>query len=313
MDDQDKSVNERWGYRAQPGERGYVANRDYASGEYAAPSNEDDARPIADQERRTAQIRSEIDHTRAEMSETIEAIEDRLRPRNMASRAAESVRDRAVGAVKQVASSARERLPYRSTQRLDSGSGVLDRVRENPVPATLAAVSIAWLAFAGKRSSGDGYSTAIYGSTVGEPYVRETRISTDVGDESASATSDRSARTMARDAVERSHQVMQRTGQRMQDTTARAQHQARRMAYENPLMMGAVAAIAGLAIGMALPRTERENDLMGEARDSLVERGRETVRDTAEKVQGVAQDVQRIVTNTVTGATRGEGGGSADR
>jgi ElaB/YqjD/DUF883 family membrane-anchored ribosome-binding protein len=174
-------------------------------------------------------------------------------------------------------------------------------------------VSIAWLAFAGKRSAGDGYSTAIYGSTVGEPYLRETRISTDVADESASPASDRSARTMARDAVERSQQVMQRTGQRMQDTTARAQHQARRMAYENPLMMGAVAAIAGLAIGMALPRTERENELMGEARDSLVERGRETVRDTAEKVQGVAQDVQRIVTNTVTGTTRGEGGGSADR
>jgi len=312
MDEQNKNVNERWASGPQQGERGYAVDSAYAAGDYAAPPHDEDARPSADPEHRTAQIRSEIDHTRAEMSETIEAIEDRLRPRRMVARAAESVRDKAAGAVRQMATGARERLPHRLTQGRQRGSGFLDRVRENPVPAALATASIAWLAFAGKHRSDDGYSPAIYGSTVGEPYLRETRIATDVDSENDSPASGDWARATVGDAVERSQQAMQRAGRQVRQTTSRVQVDAQRVAYENPLLMGALAAVAGLAIGMALPGTQREDELMGDARDSLVERGRETVRDTAEKVQGVAQDVQRLVTDTVTGAKRSEGGGAAD-
>jgi len=63
-------------------------------------------------------------------------------------------------------------------------------------------------------------------------------------------------------------------------TARKAQNQMQRMLRENPLMIGAAAIVVGAAVGMALPETERENQLMGEARDSVVWGVQEKVRDT---------------------------------
>ena len=46
-----------------------------------------------------------------------------------------------------------------------------------------------------------------------------------------------------------------------------ARAQLHRMASENPLLVAAGAVLIGAAFGLALPETERENSLMGEARD----------------------------------------------
>lgn len=63
-------------------------------------------------------------------------------------------------------------------------------------------------------------------------------------------------------------------------TARKAQNQMQRMLRENPLMIGAAAIVVGAAVGMALPETERENELMGEVRDSVVKGVQEKVRDT---------------------------------
>src|SRR5690606_30934028 len=83
MDEQNKSVNDQWGRPTHVPERAYSEE--------------------AGVDRRTTEIRSDIEQTRGEMQETIDAIEDRLRPRNVAARAAESVRDATVGRVKRAA------------------------------------------------------------------------------------------------------------------------------------------------------------------------------------------------------------------
>ena len=307
MDDQNKSMNERWAPPSTTPERGYATEAGYG----ARPAS--DITPAApdDTSRRTAEIRSEIDDTRAEMSETIEAIEDRLRPRNVAARAAESVRERTVGAVRQVTGGARQRLSGRDTRYGDDGSnGFVAHLRENPVPATLAAASLAWLAFAGRRSS-PRMSPAIYGSTRnGEPFIAESRISMDPEfDEDTSPTG--SLARGAGERLERGQQVVSRAASQVRSTGRRAQDNATRVAYEQPLLGAALAAVAGLAIGMTLPVTDRENELMGDARDSLVERGREAVREQAQRVQGAAQEVQRIVTGGGTTGTTGTAGTTA--
>jgi gas vesicle protein len=62
-------------------------------------------------------------------------------------------------------------------------------------------------------------------------------------------------------------------------------------AYEtNPLALGAFALLAGVAVGLALPRTQREDRLLGEARDKLLQRAQEAAHETMEKVQGVVSD-----------------------
>ena len=68
------------------------------------------------------------------------------------------------------------------------------------------------------------------------------------------------------------------------------------MIQENPLAVGAVALGVGAAIGLALPSTQRESQLMGEARDNLVEKIQTTAQETQEKVQHVVEEAQRAVT-----------------
>jgi len=75
----------------------------------------------------------------------------------------------------------------------------------------------------------------------------------------------------------------------------------------NPLAVGAVTLALGTAIGLALPQTERENQLMGEARDSLLERAQEFAQETVEKVQSVATEAQQTVTETVKDEAKKQG------
>jgi hypothetical protein len=53
---------------------------------------------------------------------------------------------------------------------------------------------------------------------------------------------------------------------------------------------GALAAAAGLAVGLATPATERENELLGQAREQLVRSAQESAEETLDKVQQVATD-----------------------
>jgi len=86
----------------------------------------------------------------------------------------------------------------------------------------------------------------------------------------------------------------------------RAQYQAQRVEdrfqhalYENPLAVGAVALAIGTAVGFSLPQTQRENELLGEARDTFIDRAQEVAQDTLEKVQQVAGDVMDQAQTTV--------------
>jgi ElaB/YqjD/DUF883 family membrane-anchored ribosome-binding protein len=271
MDDKDKSLNERWAEPRDLPERGYARDEEPAA-------------------RRTAEIRSDIERTRADMSETIDAIQDRLRPSTLASQAKDTVRDATVGKVKQMASSARER--FSGSRDYTSGNGVVERIREHPLPAALAAASIAYIAFSGTRRP--QMRRAIYGTTRGaDPHVMETEISTDVDFNAGYDTRYGTAGDEGR--RERVRQAAQRTRTGLQ-----------RFVNDNPLAAAGIAAAVGATIGMALPETERENELMGEARDEVVNRARDAARDTAERVQDAAQRVKDVAADAAKGVARGE-------
>jgi hypothetical protein len=50
--------------------------------------------------------------------------------------------------------------------------------------------------------------------------------------------------------------------------------------------------IGRAAVGGALPQTEKENELMGEARDQMVQRAQGAAREAADSVREVASAVQ---------------------
>ena len=284
MDDQNTRLNRERADASRVPVRGYSAEEP----------------PVA---RRTAEIRSDIEQTRADMSETLDAIQDRLRPANLVSQATDTVREATVGKVKQMAESLRDSLRARGYGSDDgSGGTVMDRIAANPIPAALAVASVAWIAFSGNGRRRRGTSPAIYGSTRnGEAFVRETVISEDVGETDWS--DDQPWRpgpsSVASDVKDR----VRGATDRVRQATAGTRDGLQRVATHNTLAAGAIAAAVGLTIGLALPETERENELMGEARDTVVNRAKDAARGAAERVQDAAKRVQDVAGEAVKSVT----------
>ena len=65
-----------------------------------------------------------------------------------------------------------------------------------------------------------------------------------------------------------------------------------RMLRENPLTVGALAAGLGAGVGLAIPETTKEHEVMGEARDNLVGTVQEKAQDAQQRVQRVAEEAQ---------------------
>jgi hypothetical protein len=61
-----------------------------------------------------------------------------------------------------------------------------------------------------------------------------------------------------------------------------------RLANAQPLLFGALGLAVGAVLGAVLPRTQAEDELMGEARDALAGRVGESVRESVEEVRAVA-------------------------
>lgn len=292
MDDQNKGLNERWAPGAQPRDRAGEP------GSRSADSTADGADDtLGDTAERTREIRFEIDRTRDDISETIDAIQDRLSPRNVVSRAAGNVREATVGKVREMAHQVQDSMP--SFGRDYSNGGIVDRIRDNPVPAAIAAASLAWIAFGSRRRSTQEFGRPMYASMRGgAPYVRDTR--TDLGESESESHGWADSGSQWRS--DRRHSMQRRGGQ-----LRTARRRAERMADERPFAAGAIAAAVGLAIGLAIPETQREDELMGEAKEALMERGRETVRDAAGRVQNAASEVQRVAGEALSGGSTSGG------
>ena len=77
-----------------------------------------------------------------------------------------------------------------------------------------------------------------------------------------------------------------------QQQAQRAQGQFQRVLHDNPLAVGAAALALGAAVGLVIPETQRENQALGAARDSVMDRALGTVQDTMQKVGTIAQKAE---------------------
>ncbi len=103
-------------------------------------------------EERTREIRAEIEQTRGELTETVNAIQDRLRPSNVAANAAESVKN----TVKNAAEDTSEAVAGYARDVADSEP--IQYVRANPIPTAMVGIGIAgltWLALRGREAGTD--------------------------------------------------------------------------------------------------------------------------------------------------------------
>jgi len=245
-------------------------------GDYGRPS-ESDRSPDSDVDPEAIRIRRDIEETREDMSETIDAIQEKLRPANLVSNATQQVKQAATERVRQMtqtAGDAANRMMYGTGGRSE---GVIGNIRQNPIPAALIGIGAAWWYMNSRSRS---YEDRRYSYRFNEPYGTR-----DYTDETSGVAE--SAQQMAAGAQEYTREAVQR----VRDSGRRAQSQLQRLSQENPLAVAAGALLLGAAVGLAIPETERENELMGEARDSMADRAQEMARTAASRAQDVAGDL----------------------
>ena len=234
------------------------------------------ATPIAAADSRTRDIRAEIEQTRGDLSETVNAIQDRLQPATLASNAVEGVKD-----------AAREHL------RDLADTETVQYVRANPMPTAMIGIGLAglaWLAFGrnADHRARDGEGRRDWRVRPGYEFERDYRLPGDGIDDEVSARPHAAAQAAGRDLV---HQTRQ--------TARRAQSTLRRAWDENPFLIGAAAAVAGALVAASVPATDGENRLMGETRDHMVEGVQLAVKDKVQAVETAAANAVSQVQKAV--------------
>jgi ElaB/YqjD/DUF883 family membrane-anchored ribosome-binding protein len=94
-----------------------------------------------------AEIRAEIDLTRAELTETLNAIQEKLNPQRLKEQATDQVRAATVGRVETMADDAKWKVK-------GVGEDVFETIKRNPAPALLTAVGLGWLFMESRNRQG---------------------------------------------------------------------------------------------------------------------------------------------------------------
>jgi hypothetical protein len=190
----------------------------------------------------------------------------------------------------------------------------MDTIRENPVPAALIGLGVGWL-WLKRRSDSDRYyesgrsrredydRTDVYGEQY--DWRRRTAPSTyryGESDTSEEGGTMNTVRDIASGAASRVSDSADQVRYAARRTTRRAQMSFDRVMRENPLALGAAAMLVGAAVGATMPATDTENEWMGDARDTVVDKARDMARDAAERVQNAAEGVKNVASRTAEAA-----------
>jgi len=289
-----------------------------------APVTGEDRDDDVEAEGQVIEIRETIEQTRAEMSETIDAIQERLSPSNLKEQVKEQVREQfedAKEVVREATIGKVEDMAQRASDTVsNTGMSIWNTIKANPIPAAMVGAGLIWMWRSGsnnaRRTAGygadyrsnwrsdasrpdyaSGYSTSGYSGS-GRP--SESGLM-DRAAETTSSLANRAADTIGSavgQVQEKAGNLAVSTKETLSGVVDQAQHQVQRAEdrlqsalRDNPLAVGAVALSLGTAVGLALPQTRKENEWMGEARDTVMEKAQTVAQDTMQEVQRAAEKV----------------------
>lgn len=269
----------------------YEQNRGLA---HEPPAHEAGSEIGARSEKRPEQIEREIEQTRSRLSRDIDELGNKLSPHNLKEEAKSAIKDAAQGAVSNVGEQARR-----------TGSRLVEVIRENPLPVIAVGAGVTWLLTQRSRSNISGDRMARYAYTgperrQGDGWQSGRGIKDRVG-EAVSGVKE-TVSEAASGVADKASELKDRAGERIGDLGGQARSKSRRLktnlehaATENPLAVAIGAAVVGLGLGLLLPGTEREDEMMGSTRDQLVDRAEKTV----ERAKDAAVEAGREVKETV--------------
>jgi ElaB/YqjD/DUF883 family membrane-anchored ribosome-binding protein len=233
------------------------------------------------------EIERDITDTRAELGEILDALEQRLAPRQLLDQGFDMLRE-----------------------TMSSNSGKIgDTLRNNPVPLALIGAGVGWMLMGGigrgaeerdalvqPEGSAPHYSTGGIGEMAGYAYARTKSA---LGGEGAAGK----AGDMANKAAAASTGVMRDTARRAGDYAHQAGEQLSgagerflRLMEEHPLATTAIGFAAGTVIGLLLPSSRLEEDWMGPAESAMRDQAGQMGREAVDRVRdGAARSVDAAV------------------
>lgn len=273
----------------------------------------------------SAAIKADIERTRTNMSHKIDAIQERFQPEHLKQQTQDVVRSAMQDGTEAV-------VDYLRDHAQDFSGSLMDTIKRNPVPSALIGLGLGMILYENfnQSSKGNGYRYPRYSERYDSGYEegndRRAYSGSDPsfrGDtqryyatSSAPLNSDEEGglgermrgrmedvRAGVSDAAERVSDQLQEVGEQIGDQiggfgsegkhrVARAGKQVQQVAEANPLGMGLAALAVGAALGLALPSTRRENRMMGEWRDQMMDKAKHKASDVAHRVQEVVEEVK---------------------
>lgn len=262
----------------------------------------------------TEQIRAEIEDTRAEMSQTINEIQERLSPEHLVGQVKETVREATIGKVERVMETiseatepARQAMGRAGSAIAETGRTVGNSMWKNPIPVALIGLGVGMLMMRRFRSNGgNGYERPRVAGGRRRSMMMDTdyesgqgRYGEQYGTGVRAGTQPGMSSGMMHNVKETASDLAHRSTEAVSHLTDKAKHTASdlgtwcgQMMRTNPLAMGAVAIAAGTAVGLMLPSTRFETEYIGEAGEMLADRAQEMARGAIDKVQDAAQQMK---------------------
>lgn len=255
-------------------------------------------------ENETEVLAADIRITQERLGDTVEEIGERFNPTRLKEELKHDIRDATIGRVENMAQQTAEIVS-------DAQRTIMQSIRENPIPVAMVGVGLGWLILNGSGKKKQMRLDAPYDEQQRRGWGTLNEDQPDGGYNSAqSGTLDRarekagsmvdSVKQKTSELVEQTHRTADRVAEGAQDVAGRVAEETRtqsrrveRTFQDNPLVIGAAALAVGLAAGLAIPSTEKEAELVGDARDHLVDKVKDVAEDTKAKVEQVAD---RVVT-----------------
>jgi ElaB/YqjD/DUF883 family membrane-anchored ribosome-binding protein len=210
-----------------------------------------------DGDRRAEEILARIEHTRGEMDQTLSAIEQRL--------SRERLLDQGLGYL-------------RNSGAAEFAQNLGGAARQNPLPVALTAVGIAWLMALGREPARHEGDAAPRGEGFGEDAGNSIR-------QRLSSTRERISEK-ASSVAERASSVAD-TARRQMDRTRDG---IDGLVEGHPFVLGAIGLAVGAALGAAVPRSEREAQMMGDASRRMTEKAKEAGGRQFDKAKGMLEN-----------------------
>jgi ElaB/YqjD/DUF883 family membrane-anchored ribosome-binding protein len=280
----------------------------------------------------TEQIKARIEQTRNQMGETIDAIQDRLSFANISEQVSETVSN-AIETAKDTAYDATIGKAVNFMKDVGDGvtsSGAFRTVKSNPFPLALIGIGTGLLVYQGFAKKSSYRNGRDHGRRLSDGTDRRTGESTfdsarqsignvaskaydGISDTATSALD--SVSNVAGNAYEGVAGKLSTAYTGAGDLAHRAYDRAGEygtIAYEkydeyleeNPLALGAIALAVGAAVGLSIPSTNYEGRLMGEARETLVQKAQDAAGTLVDKAKQVASEAGQTIKNEAQALTQ---------